>query len=638
MTDENAKGPEQPTPLSGERERLRRKGFTDAEISQILIEQETGGRAPQAHHHGAQQGMLSSVVGSIVAVSGYVVSLFTSIPQDAATMLDASLQASARSRAFVSLLFKAVVIGVLSFAAWQEWQQHIISQTEIAKSQARKIEIEAENAKALNEAQVKKLEAEAAVSKDVNEAQAAKLKAEAGAAEQVARGEKAKACSEQIKLFQSNINMYDIDSNMNVKPGTPTAHMLDKYNKDCGAVTGKTPEAPTQNSAEAKACEEKFEGLFGQLQKVDKNDTATFDLIGIELFIKHKEKCPFTPEQQAKLDTMKDEIDASSERIKIFAGVALIVRYADDAKKELKAGHYDAAYDLEKKSRETAEEMDTKNGKKPGKLTAGALGSLSWYGLFARDYAGALAAADRAIALDPPGLVASTNKAHALMFLGRDEEARTAYLAHRGEKIDDKRAWNEAIVKDFADLRAAGLTNPLMDEMTRALTGAATSSPLPDPPTGKAAAATFDNYDIAGNDLEHIPSETLEACVSACREKSGCHAVTFNKWNRKCFLKSGPNTLLFVPAAVAAFLDPNVKPTYSDAPKRFLRYPGRGFAKTGPTTSADDAADCEDKCQETDWCAAETFFRSTHECMMLRTTGEYFPNNDADSGAKRQTN
>ena len=34
------------------------------------------------------------------------------------------------------------MIGVLGYAAWQEWQQHIVSQTEIAASQARKIKAE----------------------------------------------------------------------------------------------------------------------------------------------------------------------------------------------------------------------------------------------------------------------------------------------------------------------------------------------------------------------------------------------------------------------------------------------------------------------------------------------------------------
>jgi hypothetical protein len=50
---------------------------------------------------------------------------------------------------------KAVVVLVLGYAAWQEWNQHIISATTIAAEQAQKID--AERRKAEYEAQVQKL-------------------------------------------------------------------------------------------------------------------------------------------------------------------------------------------------------------------------------------------------------------------------------------------------------------------------------------------------------------------------------------------------------------------------------------------------------------------------------------------------
>jgi predicted Zn-dependent protease len=77
----------------------------------------------------------------------------------------------------------------------------------------------------------------------------------------------------------------------------------------------------------------------------------------------------------------------------------------------------------------------------------------------------ALEASDRAIAAAPGHIWIDTNCAHALMFLGRVEEARTLYLAHRGEKTLDDKIWEDVILEDFAELRKAGLTNPLMDEI-----------------------------------------------------------------------------------------------------------------------------------------------------------------------------
>ncbi|MGA2262763.1 MAG: hypothetical protein ABSH28_15180, partial [Acidobacteriota bacterium] len=88
--------------------------------------------------------------------------------------------------------------------------------------------------------------------------------------------------------------------------------------------------------------------------------------------------------------------------------------------------------------------------------------SLSWYQLFARDFAGALASSEEAINLDRANLAAETNHAHALLFLDRAQEAEAIYLQHRGEKVfagsDEK--WEQAILTDFDDLEKAEITHP----------------------------------------------------------------------------------------------------------------------------------------------------------------------------------
>ena len=104
----------------------------------------------------------------------------------------------------------------------------------------------------------------------------------------------------------------------------------------------------------------------------------------------------------------------------------------------------------------------------------GALGSLSWYHLLAHEFDQALSAAQHAIDLDDNpedplhfDIVATSNKAHALMFLGRLDEAARVYASGRGhfEKDDDgnnKRPWEEVILADFAALRGARLDHPFM--------------------------------------------------------------------------------------------------------------------------------------------------------------------------------
>ena len=86
--------------------------------------------------------------------------------------------------------------------------------------------------------------------------------------------------------------------------------------------------------------------------------------------------------------------------------------------------------------------------------------TLSWYQLFARDFAGALATTERGLGAGAANLHLETNHAHALAFLGRAAEAEAVYLKYRGRKMGDNRTWEQAILQDFSDLEKAGLTSP----------------------------------------------------------------------------------------------------------------------------------------------------------------------------------
>jgi predicted Zn-dependent protease len=76
------------------------------------------------------------------------------------------------------------------------------------------------------------------------------------------------------------------------------------------------------------------------------------------------------------------------------------------------------------------------------------------YALLARDYAKALAAADRALSITPNELGIETNRAHALMFLGCNREAMTLYLAHKGERVaaGANKPWQQVFAEDFRDI------------------------------------------------------------------------------------------------------------------------------------------------------------------------------------------
>jgi len=95
------------------------------------------------------------------------------------------------------------------------------------------------------------------------------------------------------------------------------------------------------------------------------------------------------------------------------------------------------------------------------------IGSLAYKCVLARNFARALEASDLVISLSPDQIWLHTNRAHALMFLGRVEEARALYLRYRGGKMQNGKPWETVVLEDFGEMRNAGLTHPLMDEIEK---------------------------------------------------------------------------------------------------------------------------------------------------------------------------
>jgi tetratricopeptide (TPR) repeat protein len=153
-------------------------------------------------------------------------------------------------------------------------------------------------------------------------------------------------------------------------------------------------------------------------------------------------------------------------------GDAEATRYLKElAIREAEAGRYAEALQLQEALAVKVEEVETKREGNPAKETAEALHMVAWYALFAREYTKALTAADRAHALFPDDLTSETNRAHALMFLGHEEESQALYLAHKGKPLSeqDTKLWERLIAEDFAEFRKAGLTHPMMADIEKEL-------------------------------------------------------------------------------------------------------------------------------------------------------------------------
>ena len=118
--------------IDAERERLRKAGFTDEEIKQILIARETGAAQGMG---GGGHGVLSGVLSNLAAVMTHARNFVPSLVADLARMLNRRLPFSARIEALFLLVAKCAVIGVLAYVVELEFVT-LKANTQRAKAEA----------------------------------------------------------------------------------------------------------------------------------------------------------------------------------------------------------------------------------------------------------------------------------------------------------------------------------------------------------------------------------------------------------------------------------------------------------------------------------------------------------------------
>jgi thioredoxin-like negative regulator of GroEL len=90
-------------------------------------------------------------------------------------------------------------------------------------------------------------------------------------------------------------------------------------------------------------------------------------------------------------------------------------------------------------------------------------GGLSWYFLFNRQFTEAISSAEAVLALDPSKEWVKTNLAHAYLFSGQFEKAKTIYLENKDRELGgngQKQTFRQAVLDDFKIFREKDLTHP----------------------------------------------------------------------------------------------------------------------------------------------------------------------------------
>jgi tetratricopeptide (TPR) repeat protein/CHAT domain-containing protein len=137
------------------------------------------------------------------------------------------------------------------------------------------------------------------------------------------------------------------------------------------------------------------------------------------------------------------------------------------------AGKYTEALALKRRLAIEIEKAETASAAKPGAKTLSALQGVAWYALLAHDFRTALAASNRAHALAPSNLHVETNRAHALLLLGRVHEARALYRAYKGKpmSLTSDQLWEDVIADDIEALAKAGVDQRALKDVNVELGG-----------------------------------------------------------------------------------------------------------------------------------------------------------------------
>jgi tetratricopeptide (TPR) repeat protein len=98
--------------------------------------------------------------------------------------------------------------------------------------------------------------------------------------------------------------------------------------------------------------------------------------------------------------------------------------------------------------------------------------SLAWYHLFDRNPREAIAASLKALELSPRNAaIIKVTLAHSYLFDNQFDKAKAIYLENKNAKLrDDERTFSRAVLEDFKELQAAGVTHPDMEKIKALLT------------------------------------------------------------------------------------------------------------------------------------------------------------------------
>jgi hypothetical protein len=139
-----------------------------------------------------------------------------------------------------------------------------------------------------------------------------------------------------------------------------------------------------------------------------------------------------------------------------------------------------------------------------------------------------------------------------------------------------------------------------------------------------------------GGDLSTLDLPDPGSCLSTCQSDSRCRAFSYDKWNKKCFLKDRVTVINLEPNSVSGTKD-GTQAKRSNAEITIQRRRTKGvIGKMLSEKTALSINTCQRFCTEDTGCVAFSFALSRRQCQLYTSIDDIEPRQGVESGYKRQ--
>ncbi len=146
----------------------------------------------------------------------------------------------------------------------------------------------------------------------------------------------------------------------------------------------------------------------------------------------------------------------------------------------------------------------------------------------------------------------------------------------------------------------------------------------------------FLGRDVGGGDYQKLSKVNLSDCEDSCKRDNKCRALTYDRWNKLCFLKSEIGLLRREPRSIVATKS-GIDVKFNTDSVTFLQRKNRAFPdKPFRTAPAGSFSECLSICTAEDECEAINYLHASNSCALLKNLSPYRESPGTELGMKLQ--